>query len=148
MLFEIFKCQRFKRGKMRKKTFLCVIAVLMFAASCAHYDSFPEGLSEGLDEPEALKALIDEGKTGSDGRYRIIDVRPKEAYEEGHIPTAMNLPNGIIKKDTDTPPKDALIIVYCETGGRAEMAARRMADAGYEHIYNWGGYGKWPAESE
>jgi len=133
---------------MRKIKFLCILAVLLSAASCAQYDSFPEGLSEGLDEPEAIKALIDEGKTAGDGRYRIIDVRPKKAYEEGHIPTAMNLPNGVIGEDTAAPPEDALIIVYCETGGRAEMAARRMADAGYRHIFNWGGYGKWPAGSE
>ena len=97
----------------------------------------------GLDEPAALKALIDQGQTVGDGAYRIVDVRPEGKYAEGHIPTATNLPNGNLDGGKTPPPKDKLIIVYCETGGRAQMAAKKMAKAGYDHIYNWGGFGGW-----
>jgi rhodanese-related sulfurtransferase len=111
--------------------------------SCRGFDTFPEDRSKGLDDPAALKALIDQGQTVDAGEYRIVDVRPEGKYAKGHIPTAMNLPNGNLDGDKTPPPKDKLIIVYCETGGRAQMAAKKMAKAGYNQIYNWGGFGSW-----
>jgi rhodanese-related sulfurtransferase len=116
--------------------------------SCTGYNTFPTDRAKGLDEPAALKALIDSGQTVAEGEYRIIDVRPKEKYDEGHIPTAMNLPNGNLDGAVPPPKKDKYIIVYCETGGRAQMAAKKMAKAGYSHIYNWGGFGNWTYEAE
>ncbi len=125
-----------------------VLLLMVFCVSCVHYDTFPKELSSGLDEPAALKALIDEGQTVDDGDFRIVDVRPEGKYAKGHIPTASNLPNGNLDTDNPLPPKDKMIIVYCETGGRAQMAAKKMARAGYDHIFNWGGFGNWTFEPE
>jgi phage shock protein E len=72
-----------------------------------------------------------------------VDVRPEGKYAKGHIPTASNLPNGNLDAENAPPPKDKLIILYCETGGRAQMAAKKMGQAGYDHIFNWGGFGNW-----
>lgn len=124
------------------------IILAAFVLSCSGYNTFPKDRSRGLDDPSALKALIDAGKTVGDGEYRIVDVRPEGKYAKGHIPTAMNLPNGNLEGGKTLPPKDKLIIVYCETGGRAQMAAKKMAKAGYKQIYNWGGFGNWTFEAE
>ena len=128
----------------------CSLAVLsmVFCAACGQYDTFPKERSSGLDEPAALKALIDEGQTVDDGDFRIVDVRPEGKYASGHIPTATNLPNGNLDTGNPLPPKDKMIIVYCETGGRAQMAAKKMAKAGYDQIYNWGGFGNWTYKPE
>lgn len=125
-----------------------VLLTLIASASCSRYDTFPRDRSSGLDEPAALEALIDAGQTVGAGDFRIVDVRPEGTYNKGHIPTATNLPNGNLEAGNAPPPKDKLIIVYCETGGRAEMAAKKMGQAGYAHIYNWGSFNKWsyPAE--
>ncbi len=131
-----------------RKMYWLVLLPMVLGLSCASYNTFPEARSAGLDEPAALKALIDKGQTVDDGEYRIVDVRPKSKYEKGHIPTAMNLPNGNLDGDVTPPPKDKLIIVYCETGGRAQVAAKKMAEAGYTQIYNWGGFGNWTYEPE
>ena len=128
---------------MSYKRFLrMVLLSTVFFASCGHYNTFPKERSAGLGEPAALKALIDSGQTVESGDFRIVDVRPEGKYAQGHIPTATNLPNGNLQTSED-PPKDKLIIVYCETGGRAEMAAKKMGKAGYSHIFNWGGFGNW-----
>ncbi len=122
----------------------CLMFVsMMFCAACGHYDTFPKERSKGLGEPAGLKALIDEGQTVETGDYRIVDVRPEGKYAKGHIPSATNLPNGKVDNGLPAPPKDKLIIVYCETGGRAEMAARKMKKEGYAQVYNWGGFDKW-----
>jgi rhodanese-related sulfurtransferase len=134
---------------MRNKGFrIAMFLGVIASASCSHYDTFPGERSSGLDEPAALEALIAAGQTVGAGDFRIVDVRPEGAYKKGHIPTATNLPNGNLEEGNALPPMDKLIIVYCETGGRAEMAARKMGQEGYAHIYNWGGFGKWsyPAE--
>jgi rhodanese-related sulfurtransferase len=128
--------------------YLAVLLSMIFCASCGHYNTFPPDRSKGLDEPATLKALIDTRQTVDDGEYRIVDVRPESKYAKGHIPTAINLPNGNLEAGGATLPKDKFIIVYCETGGRAEMAAKKMAKAGYNYIYNWGGFGNWTYDPE
>ena len=131
-----------------QRSYLVVLMMAVSSVSCTGYDTFPKERTKGLDEPATLKALIDGGQTVGDGEYRIVDVRPVEKYAKGHIPTAMNLPNGNLDNGVTPPPKDKFIIVYCETGGRAQMAAKKMAKAGYNHIYNWGGFGNWSFEAE
>jgi len=125
--------------------FICAAAL---CASCAHYDTLPPGTAAKADEPADLRLLIDRGHTTGTGEYRIVDVRNPKKFAEGHIPTATNLPNGILEGVDDPPPNDKLIILYCETGGRAQAAAKKLSKAGYEHLYNWGGFDKWPFEAE
>ncbi len=120
-----------------------MLVSMIFCAACGHYDTFPKERSKGLDEPRGLKTLIDKGQTVGVGDYRIVDVRPEGKYAVGHIPSASNMPNGKVENGNPAPPKDKLIVVYCETGGRAEMAARKMKKEGYTQIYNWGGFDKW-----
>ena len=134
---------------MRNVKFCCLAFLSMiFCVSCGQFDTFPKERSKGLGDPAALKALIDAGQTVDVGDYRIVDVRSERKYAKGYIPTAMNLPNGNLDTMKMPPSKDKLIIVYCETGGRAEMAAKKMAKAGYNQIYNWGGFGNWSYPSE
>jgi rhodanese-related sulfurtransferase len=130
------------------RSYCFVLLSMVFFASCGQYDTFPKERSSGLDEPAALKALIDEGQTVNDGDFRIVDVRPEDKYARGHIPTATNLPKGKLDTGNPLPPRDKMIIVYCETGGRAQMAAKKMGKAGYNHIFNWGGFRNWPYEPE
>jgi rhodanese-related sulfurtransferase len=128
---------------------IIVMVLLFMAISCTGYDTLPKGESEKLKSPEALNALIESGATTGDGEYRIVDVRPARKYEKGHIPTAINIPNGNVTETKVDLPRDKKIILYCETGGRAQAAAKnKLAPAGYNRIYNWGGYGNWTYEPE
>lgn len=133
---------------MKKTLTIFIILILaLFMWSCVTIDTFPDGLGEELQDPAELKKIIDNGETavveGTYSQYVIIDVRPSDAYNEGHVPTAINIKNGDTGSYDNPPPKDAYIIVYCETGGRAEAAANDMLDNGYEYLLNWGSYKKW-----
>jgi rhodanese-related sulfurtransferase len=116
---------------------------MFYCVSCGSFDTFPKEKSDGLGEPSALKKLIESGQTVENGDYRIVDVRTEKKYTKGYIPTAMNLPNGNLDTMKMPPPKDKLIIMYCENGERSEMAAEKMAKAGYNQIYNWGAFENW-----
>ncbi|MBN2717198.1 MAG: rhodanese-like domain-containing protein [Deltaproteobacteria bacterium] len=127
---------------------ILTVAVLALCG-CTGYDTLPKGESKGIESSASLKALIDSGATVGDGEYRLVDVRPARKYAKGHIPTAINIPNGDVAKAKADLPKDKKIILYCETGGRAQAAAKnKLAPAGYSQIYNWGGFGKWEGEQE
>lgn len=48
-----------------------------------------------------------------DGLVTVLDVRPSEEYEVGHIPGALNVPLDQIKQHLATLPKDQEVIAYC-----------------------------------
>ncbi len=90
-------------------------------------------------EPESLKELTENPVDN----IWIIDVRPSGAYRKGHIPTAKSFPSGKIMGRLDELPKSQFLILYCETGGRAQMVIKKLEKAGYARLFNWGGYKRW-----
>lgn len=80
----------------------------------------------------------------------ILDVRTAEEYAEKHIPGAVLLPN----EDIETEPLEALpdleqeILVYCRSGNRSAQASKKLLEAGYTNIYDFGGINDWPYETE
>jgi rhodanese-related sulfurtransferase len=45
---------------------------------------------------------------------RLVEVLPREEYEEEHLPGAVNIPLKELDRETTTRlPKDAPVIVYC-----------------------------------
>jgi len=92
--------------------------------------------------PEALKALIENPRED----IWIIDVRPAAAYTKGHIPGAQSFPSSTIMTRLDLLPKDTSMIIYCETGGRAQRVIKKLEGVGYTRLMNWGGYKRWKWE--
>jgi phage shock protein E len=91
--------------------------------------------------PEQGKALI----TGSEPFF-LVDVRRQDEYETAHIPGAILIPNETITDEC--PPQlsdlNAVIIVYCRTGRRSNIAARKLVKLGYTHVLDLGGIISWP----
>ena len=94
--------------------------------------------------PENLLALV----STPDDSIWIIDVRPASAYQKGHIPTARSFPSSAIFSRLGEIPKDAYLIMYCETGGRAQGVIKKLEKKGYTRLMNWGGISRWPYEQE
>lgn len=69
---------------------------------------FLEG-REGMEriDQETLVARVRRGEV------TLLDVRPAEEYQAGHIPGAISLPLPELKKHLDTLPKDGVIVAYC-----------------------------------
>ena len=61
-------------------------------------------------EPVSRNELL---KRSKDGLVTVLDVRPSEEYEVGHIPGALNVPIDEIKKQLARLPKEQEIIAYC-----------------------------------
>jgi rhodanese-related sulfurtransferase len=124
-----------------------IITVILLFASVLIFISCNEGYtsSDGKSlkkylPPEKLKELIE----STDDSIWIIDVRPFSAYKNGHIPEAKSFPSSEIISRLNEIPKDKYLILYCETGGRAQTVIKMLEKEGYTRMMNWGGYKRWP----
>lgn len=79
----------------------------------------------------------------------ILDVRTQAEYDESHIPGAILIPNETIGngKPEQLPDTDQEILVYCRSGNRSAQAAKKLAEAGYTQIYDFGGIMDWPYDT-
>ena len=77
--------------------------------------------------------------------YILLDVRTREEYDSGHIKGAVLLPYDEIgeRAAARLPDKSAVILVYCRSGVRSEIAARELLSLGYVNVYDMGGINGW-----
>jgi rhodanese-related sulfurtransferase len=64
---------------------------------------------EGM-EPVDRDALL---KRVSEGKVTVLDVRPVEEYQAGHIPGAISIPLEDLKRRLSDLPRDQEVVVYC-----------------------------------
>jgi glyoxylase-like metal-dependent hydrolase (beta-lactamase superfamily II)/rhodanese-related sulfurtransferase len=65
--------------------------------------------------------------------FIVLDVRERDAYEAGHIPSAQNLPRGILelKVNEALPDPTMRIVTYCEFGKISTLAAATLRRMGF-----------------
>jgi len=80
-----------------------------------------------LDE---LRARIEDAS----GELIILDVRERDAYEQGHIPGALLLPRGQLelRVNQDLPDPTRRILVYCEFGRISTLATATLREMGFK----------------
>jgi rhodanese-related sulfurtransferase len=61
-------------------------------------------------EPVDRDALL---KRVSEGKVTVLDVRPVEEYQAGHIPGAISIPLEDLKRRLSDLPRDQEVVVYC-----------------------------------
>ena len=81
----------------------------------------------------------------------ILDVREQHAYEQGHIPGAINIPRGQLELRVNDalPDPTRRILVYCDYGKISTLAAATLRDIGFGRaIALDGGFQSWRETSE
>ncbi len=76
--------------------------------------------------------------------FYLLSIRGADAYDEGHIQGAKNIPFGndmMAGIRTSDVPKDKKVVVYCYTGQTAGQAVAAMRLAGYDAVSLNGGMG-------
>lgn len=65
----------------------------------------------------------------------VVDARPANDYEEGHIDGAVSVPFDAVADNMDKIPEGKPVIAYCFTGNKSSEVATELAEKGYE-VYN------------
>lgn len=81
--------------------------------------------------------------------YVLLDVREQDEFAEGHIEGAVLIPYESIgdRAENELPDKEQTILVYCRSGRRSAIAAKALAELGYEDVRDFGGIIDWPYET-
>lgn len=76
----------------------------------------------------------------------VLDVRGEGEWNAGHVPGALNVPIGHLEQRLDEIPRDRAVIVHCQTGARAAMAASILRARGFSDVRQFpGGFAEWRA---
>lgn len=71
------------------------------------------------------------------GGARLIDVRERDEYTQGHIPGAVNVPlSELVGRESEIGPKSILI---CASGNRSSQAAAYLSSQGKTGLMNLSG---------
>jgi len=138
---------------MQKKHFIYgfVLAIVFTISGCGNIsqtdvESFIAKTDdyEKISQEDAKKAL------DSNSPPILLDVRFESEYEEAHIPGAILIPVSALmeRAESELPDKDALILIYCESGYRSKTAAEMLIDMGYTYVKDIGGLDMWDYETE
>lgn len=76
----------------------------------------------------------------------LIDIRERDEYEQGFIPSAEWIPRGFLELKIEdlVADRDREIIVYCAGGTRSALGARSLAELGYRNVASMaGGFRAW-----
>ena len=94
--------------------------------------------------PEVAPADLQTRMSGGE-QIVVIDVREPEEFARGKIPGAYTIPRGVLEMQIDGRlPREATVVLYCGVGGRSALAAKSLADMGYDKVANLqGGWSAW-----
>jgi hydroxyacylglutathione hydrolase len=105
--------------------------------SWGHLQTIPE-----LTLAEVAQRL---GKSGA-GDEIVLDVRGAGEWQAGHIPRARHVPVGELDERLEEIPRNRAVIVHCQTGARAAMAASILRARGFHDVRQFpGGFAEWRA---
>lgn len=78
-------------------------------------------------------------------RVELLDVRAKSEYAAGHLPGAAQLHAGRLLWNQNQLPQDGKVLLYCQSGMRATVAANALRSRGYDVAQVDGSYNAWVA---
>ena len=82
---------------------------------------------------EDLKKRLESGS-----KPTLVDVREKDEFRAGYIPSAIHVPRGFLEMQAEQklPNKSAEIVVYCAGGTRSAFAAKTLNELGYTNVWS------------
>lgn len=142
---------------MKKYIIYFFVIVILLILIMALYNIFKKQNVKVTNESEenmvqyiriTASQMVEETKNMDKSDYVILDVRTKQEYDEERIPNSVLLTLDQIdsKAEDVLPDKDIKIYVYCRSGNRSLIAAYKLIDSGYTHVYDFGGIMSYPYE--
>lgn len=118
-----------------KKSYMCMRPLLLILGCFVVIWVIVSSISSAQEvqgvKPEDLKKLIE-----SKADIVIVDNQPKEAYDMGHIPTAINFPHVRNIKVPVNLPRHKPLILYCACSHEEDSTdmAEKLREFGFDNI--------------
>ena len=125
---------------IKRLSIIAVSLMIISLTSCsAPNKSIPEYIKITPQEAMAMMSI---------GDAVVLDVRTEGEFKEGHIKNAILLPYDQIYEQAENIliDKSQIILVYCRTGKRSEIAAKALIDMGYTKVFDFGGIVDWTGD--
>ena len=140
--------------KIKPIIFTLLLFFIILSASCSALtagEPEPSTPSEALTvsaAAEYIKITSHEARDMMVDGVIILDVRSYDEFNNLRIINAVSLPHDQIKEEAENiiPDKSVTILVYCQSGIRSEIAARKLIDLGYTNVFDFGGIRYWDYE--
>lgn len=121
-----------------------VIGAVLSVSPLALAQNFPPVVSQKIQAAKKQVKTIDmeayRKVVENPGTALIVDVREPNEFAVGHVPGAINIPRGVLEfqiwKQVGFPANldlDRNVILQCQSGNRASLAAQSLADLGFTH---------------
>lgn len=95
-------------------------------------------------EKNKFKSINVNDLDGVLGKINLIDIREPYEYNNGHVPSAKNIPMNSILKETDKfLDKSKEYHIICQSGGRSSKTCSELTEKGYKVINISGGTGSY-----
>ncbi len=122
------------------KKILAVLLLVILFTGCTQKDNLKDFVSTNRTKTISCPDMEEEVKSGG----LLIDVRNPDEYEKEHMDNAINIPSLEIAEKIEeyATTKDVAIILYCQSGVRANESAMLLMDMGYTNVYSLGGIRK------
>ena len=79
----------------------------------------------------------------------LLDVRGEDEWRSGHVPGSINVPVAKLEQQADSFPRGRRVIVHCQSGARAAIAASVLRARGLSDVGVFaGGYAEWTAAGQ
>jgi len=77
--------------------------------------------------------------------FVLLDVRTYDEFRARRIDGSILIPYSELasRASAELSEKNAVILVYCQSGRRSAIAARTLAELGYTNVYDFGGIADW-----
>jgi len=118
-------------------------ATLALVAVIAVYEMRTRSESLMSVSPQALIRLMNHGAL-------VLDLRPQEQYQAGHLAGARQMSSEQILKAADTlkKHKEKAVVVYDDSGSLGAAAVRQLAAQGFTRVFALrGGLAAWRADN-
>lgn len=86
---------------------------------------------------------VDQIQSALENGATLVDIRNMDAYDQGHIQGAINIPIRILPFKFNQLDKDKDILVICYVGGSSVMASKVLSKAGFKVKNVIGGMQAW-----
>jgi hydroxyacylglutathione hydrolase len=78
------------------------------------------------------------------GAVSVVDVRGASEWDAGHVAGALHVPLALLRDHLAELPRNRPLVVHCQGGGRAAIAASVLQAAGFENVAEMrGGMAAW-----